>query len=264
MRALDSRLDDANTQRTGGLLQTLTYMSGLSGGSWPTRSFAVNNFPTADEIVELWRPEIGRLLFQGSSTSEAGNSTTILEDIAAKQRAGFKVGVTDYVAVAISYEFLTGIDGALGITFSSVVNQPNFRLHWMPFPIIQGNLITDDDREYFDLKVPHSNATVICPPIQEPCIREVNLKVQFDMTPFEFGAWDGAVSVFMPLEWTGTILHKEFPVNASSCVHGFDKAGWAEIFLIFLVQVDMFLDSLWGHLREHSTSLMSGIILMAN
>ncbi|KAL8789671.1 MAG: hypothetical protein Q9195_006724 [Heterodermia aff. obscurata] len=165
MRALDSRLDDANTQRTGGLLQSLTYMSGLSGGSWPTLSFAVNNFPTADEIVGLWRPEIDRLLFQGPSTSIAANKTTIFEDIAAKQRAGFKVGVPDYLAVAASYEFVTGIDGGLGVTFSSVVDQPKFRLHEMPFPIIQGNLITDDDREYFGLEVPYSNATVVGPPL---------------------------------------------------------------------------------------------------
>ena len=233
MRALDSRLDDANTQRTGGLLQTLTYMSGLSGGSWPTMSFAVNNFPTADEIVELWRPEIGRLLFQGPTTSETANSTTIFEDIAAKQRAGFKVGVPDYLAVATSYEFVAGIDGGLDVTFSSVVNQPKFRFHEMPFPIIQGNLITDDDREYFDLKVPYSNATVVCPPIQDPYVREANVKVQFDMTPFEFGAWKGAVSGFTPMEWTGTRLHKGFPVNASSCVHGFDKAGWAEKLVVF-------------------------------
>ena len=164
MRALDSRLDSANMQRTGGILQSLTYMSGLSGGSWPTVSFAVNNFPTADEIVGLWRPEIDRLLFQGPSTSAAANSTTIFEDIAAKQRAGFKVGVPDYLAVAESYEFVGGTHGGLDVTFSSVVNQPKFRSHEMPFPIIQDSLITDDDREYFGLKIPYSNATIVCPP----------------------------------------------------------------------------------------------------
>ncbi len=35
MRALDGRFEPAVQARTGGLLQLLTYMSGLSGGSWP-------------------------------------------------------------------------------------------------------------------------------------------------------------------------------------------------------------------------------------
>ena len=65
-------------------------------------SFAVSNFPTADEIVGLWRPEIDRLLFQGPNTSVAANATTILEDIVTKQRAGFKVGFPDYLAVVES------------------------------------------------------------------------------------------------------------------------------------------------------------------
>lgn len=139
-------------------------MSGLSGGSWPTMSFAMNNFPTADEMVGLWRPEIDRLHFQGPNASVAANATTLFEDIAAKQRAGFKVSVPDYLAAAESYEFVTGSHGGLEVTFSSVVNQPKFRLHEMPFPIIQGNLIANDDREYLDLKVPYSNATVVRPP----------------------------------------------------------------------------------------------------
>ena len=118
MRAPDSRLDSANLQRTGGILQSLTCMSGLSGGSWPTMSFAVNNFPTADRIVGLWRPKIDRLLFQGPSTSVAANATTLFEDIAANQRAGFKVGVPDYLAAAESYEFVTRTHGGLDVTFS--------------------------------------------------------------------------------------------------------------------------------------------------
>lgn len=45
------------------------------------------------------------------------------------------------------------------------------------------------------------------------------------MTPFEFGAWYGAVSGFTPMEWTSTRLYNGVPVNASACVHGFDKVG---------------------------------------
>lgn len=39
MRALDGRFEPAVEAGTGGLLQTLTYMAGLSGGSWPISEF---------------------------------------------------------------------------------------------------------------------------------------------------------------------------------------------------------------------------------
>lgn len=43
LRALDDRLPAAVEQRTGGLLQSLLYQTGLSGGSWPTVSFPVHD-----------------------------------------------------------------------------------------------------------------------------------------------------------------------------------------------------------------------------
>jgi lysophospholipase len=87
MRALDSRLEAAVKQRTGGLLQCITYMSGLSGGGFPTVSFAVDNFPTADEIVDIWQPAINR--FGVNTTTEyAASITDMFEDIHAKVEAG--------------------------------------------------------------------------------------------------------------------------------------------------------------------------------
>ena len=161
MTALDSRVTAANKQRTGGLLQSLTYISGLSGGSWPTMSFAVNDFPSTEDIVDIWQPEIDRLLDQSPTTSAAGNVSTLFRNIAAKAKAGFKVGVPDYLAGATSYEFVTGPQGGLNVTFSSVVDVPKFRSHQMPLPIIHGALITGDDQEYYGLKVPYSNATIV-------------------------------------------------------------------------------------------------------
>ena len=142
-------------------MQSLTYLSGLSGGSWPTMSLSVNNLPSIENIASLWQPEIDRLLHEGPTTNTVANATSVFEDLGAKAKAGFGVGVADYIGRSVSYEFVTGYKGGLGVTYSSVVNQSKFQTHQMPFPIIQGNLITEDDQEYFGLRVPYSNATIV-------------------------------------------------------------------------------------------------------
>jgi lysophospholipase len=160
MRALDSRLEAAVEQRTGGLLQCLTYMSGLSGGGFPTMSFAVNNFPTADEIVELWHTSIDRFAAT-NDTQYAATFQSIFEDIGAKLEAGFPVGTADLFGRAWSYEFTSGFKGGLDVTLSGVVNKRKFISHEMPFPIIQAIELTDADVKFFGLKIPFANDTIV-------------------------------------------------------------------------------------------------------
>jgi lysophospholipase len=160
MRALDARLDATVKQRTGGLLQCLTYMSGLSGGGFPTVSFAVNNFPTADEILEIWKPDIDR--FGAKNDSQyAATVTSMFEDVGAKLNAGFPVGTSDFFGRAWGYQFTPGYKGGLNVTLSSIVNQSKFIAHEMPFPILQAIELTSDDVEYFGLEVPYANDTTV-------------------------------------------------------------------------------------------------------
>jgi lysophospholipase len=163
LRALDSRLDVAVEQRTGGLLQCLTYMSGLSGGGFPTLSFAVNNFPTADEIVDIWKPDVDRFNVI-NDTQYAATFPSMFEDIYAKLKAGFSVGTADLFGRAWGYEFTPGLRGGLNVTLSSVVNRSNFITHQMPFPILQAIELMDVDVEYFGLKVPFANNTIVRSP----------------------------------------------------------------------------------------------------
>lgn len=161
IRALDDRLDAAVQQRTGGLLQSLTYLSGLSGGSWPVLSFTLYDFPTADEIVDLWQPEINRLTAM-NDTEYTLSPQTILEDIGAKAKAGFPVSFSDYLGLAYASEFFPGLDTLV----SDIVHKDNYKSHQMPFPIVQFNEIDDDDIEYFGVSVPHTNATIVS---LDPC-----------------------------------------------------------------------------------------------
>lgn len=160
MRALDNRLDVANTQKTGGLLQCLTYTAGLSGGSWPIMSIALNNFPTVDELVQSWHVDINR---ENATidTKYAASPTTLFKDLAAKAKAGFNVSIADYLGRALAHEFIPGADGGLAATFSDVTLQSRFQSHHMPFPIIHMVEIDEDDVEYFGLQLPHSNANLV-------------------------------------------------------------------------------------------------------
>lgn len=208
LRALDSRLDAAVEQRTGGLLQSLTYISGLSGGGFPTVSFSTSNFPTADEIVDQWRPEIDRLSDDTNNTDYTASSSSMFADLTAKFKAGFQVSPSDYFGRAWGYEFVPGARGGLNVTFSSIVNLSNFRDYQMPFPILQLADINKNDVEYFGFQIPSVNTTI------------------YDITPFEFGAWSGSVNAFTPTEWLGTRLQNGSTVNASACVRGFDRASY--------------------------------------
>lgn len=49
--AFDGRNATAVSAGTGGILQTASYMTGLSGGSWFVSSMAVNNFPAIQDLV---------------------------------------------------------------------------------------------------------------------------------------------------------------------------------------------------------------------
>ena len=49
--AMDNRTDGANEHGLGGLLQSATYLAGLSGGNWLTGTLAWNNWTSVQDIV---------------------------------------------------------------------------------------------------------------------------------------------------------------------------------------------------------------------
>lgn len=163
LRAFDARFPDAITQHTGGLLQSMTYIVGLSGGAWPGMSLATHNFPTINDLVASWHTEIDRVFNPPNNTVYAANSTEVFLDVAANAEAGFNVSVSDYLGRAFGYEFLPTPNGGLNITLSGVRNLSNFQNHSMPMPMFQANRLTDDDVEFFGVKVPYANSSIVCP-----------------------------------------------------------------------------------------------------
>ena len=166
MRALDDRLPAAIEQKTGGLLQSLLYSTGLSGGGWPTMSFLANDYPTVDEIVKIWRPEIARPSAT-DMTIYSANETSIFTDLYAKWKAGFPVTIADFFGRAWAYEFIPGPHGGVDLTFSSYVDIPAFKNHQAPLPILHMSTIKPTDTYFDGFQMAFENATTVRDPSPE-------------------------------------------------------------------------------------------------
>ena len=73
LAAFDSRTPNStNTGQLGGLLQSATYLAGLSGGGWLVGSIITNNFSSVQDLMDstpdesggLW--QFGRSILQGT------------------------------------------------------------------------------------------------------------------------------------------------------------------------------------------------------
>lgn len=58
--ALDDTLAASVDAKTGGLLQSMTYLAGLSGGSWPVASYASHNFRPFDNMINTWKVNVSQ------------------------------------------------------------------------------------------------------------------------------------------------------------------------------------------------------------
>lgn len=105
IKAFDSRTDNSTTEgHLGGLLQSATYLSGLSGGSWLLGSIYINNFTTIDKLQThsdgaVW--QFSNSILEGPDTGgiQLLDSASYYKDIAdavdGKKKAGYDTSITD-------------------------------------------------------------------------------------------------------------------------------------------------------------------------
>ncbi|OAX78103.1 hypothetical protein ACJ72_07592 [Emergomyces africanus] len=99
--AFDNRTPNSTSPgHLGGLLQTATYLSSLSGGGWLT------------------------------------GSIYIYDSVEQKMQAGFDVSLTDYWGRALSYQLIDAPRGGIDYTWSSIALDPEFQAGNMPMPIV--------------------------------------------------------------------------------------------------------------------------------
>ena len=106
IKAFDSRTQNSTaTGQLGGLLQSATYVAGLSGGSWLVGSIFVNNFSSISALQTspqgtVW--DFQNSIFEGppNDTVQLVSSVSYYEHIeqavSGKSQAGFATTITDY------------------------------------------------------------------------------------------------------------------------------------------------------------------------
>ena len=230
LQAFDSREQNTTSPgQLGGLLQSATYMSGLSGGNWLVGSVYLNNFTTISSLLSgpsgsPW--ELQNSIFKGPDVGKiqlfdtAKYFDTIYDDVDGKRAAGFPVSLTDYWGRALSFQLINAADGGPAYTWSSIA-QPSsqFSTQDTPFPIVVA-----DGRNPGELLI-SSNTTI------------------YEFNPFEFGTFDPTVYGFAPLEFIGSNFTNGSIAPQGSCVRGLDNAGFvmgtsSSLFNQFLLQVN--------------------------
>ncbi|KAI9931040.1 hypothetical protein ASPWEDRAFT_178756 [Aspergillus wentii DTO 134E9] len=230
IKAFDSRTDNStNTDQLGGLLQSATYLSGLSGGSWLVGSIYVNNFTSISDLQtyedgEVWQFE--NSIFEGPDSGSiqildsASYYKDIEQDVSGKSKAGFSTSITDYWGRALSYQLINATNGGPSYTWSSIALTESFQQADMPLP-----LVVADGRYPDQLAISSNNSTV------------------FEFNPWEFGTFDPTIYGFAPLEYLGSrFIAGTLPSN-ETCVRGFDNAGFvmgtsSTLFNQFLLSVN--------------------------
>jgi lysophospholipase len=210
IKAFDSRTDNSTSEgQLGGLLQSATYLSGLSGGGWLVGSIYINNFTTISSLQsndDVWQfqnsilegPDEGGIQILDT----AGYYRDLYDAVNGKRDAGYDTSLTDYWGRALSYQLIDAVRGGSSYTWSSIALGQNFRDAEMPLPILVA-----DGRFPGQLLI-SGNTTV------------------YEFNPWEFGSFDPTVFGFAPLEYLGSrFVNGSIPRN-ESCVRGFDNAGF--------------------------------------
>lgn len=212
LKAADSRTSNATSPgHIGGLLQSSTYIAGLSGGNWLVGSVYMNNFSTIDNLQydttgQIWK--FGNSVLEGPPTggiqllNTAAYYADLQDAVSGKRDAGFNTSITDYWGRALSYQLINAPNGGPAYTWSSIAQSQGFQNASQPFPI-----------SIADARRPGEK------------IISINSSV-YEFNPYEMGTWDSTAYGFIPTQYLGTNFTNGRVANQSQCVVGFDNAGF--------------------------------------
>ncbi|KAI0698289.1 FabD/lysophospholipase-like protein [Cytidiella melzeri] len=206
MRAFDNRVAAAVSARTGGLLQATTYVAGLSGGSNGLGPVGMADF----ENIEV-------MLQQGLLSTNMSSSA--YREIIGKKEAGFNVTVSDVLAIALNNATMKvpGNDSIdpFSRLWSDITSFTNFSSGLSPMPIVMTTEVIPaglpGHNSFKGILIPTNNA-------------RLNGTI-YELTPFEFGGWQGRLSAFVKTQYLGTNFSDGQPLN-NTCVQGFDNAAF--------------------------------------
>lgn len=200
VHAFDDRNSDGVRAGTGGIVQLVNYVSGLSGGSWFTGSWATSNFPDVRELVATWRLSQDNQPLDWETVKKYPPAVKIARE---KANAGFPASLVDVWSLMVGKHFLNAPDYGKSVLFNSIRDVPAFKNHDAPFPVIVATSRGEKGRSAINLQTPI-----------------------YEFTPYEFGVWHPSLNGFIPIDYLGTSMFDGKPIPQSPCVKGFDNAAF--------------------------------------
>jgi len=200
VHALDDKNPDAVRAGTGGIIQLINYVTGLSGGSWFTGSWSTSNFPDVRELVGTWKLQQDNQPFDWETVKKYPPAVKIARE---KANAGFPASLVDVWSLMVGKHFLNAPDYGKSVLFNSIRDVPMFQNYDAPFPIVIATSRGEKGRSPIDLQTPI-----------------------YEFTPYEFGVWHPSMNGFIPIDYLGTSMFEGKPIPGSPCVKGFDNAAF--------------------------------------
>jgi lysophospholipase len=206
LAACDSRTDGSTESgHIGGLLQSATYVSALSGGGWLVGSLAMNNFSSVQSVRDkndIW--QLDQTILEGPDNGPSLLSywSDVAGAVSDKKDAGFERSLTDYWGRTLSYQLIEPETGGVSFTWSSIADDPDFKNgdHAMPILVADGR---------------YEGETII----------SINTTV-YEFNPWEMGSWDNALNAFVPMKYVGSAFDGGVLPDNETCIRGFDNAGF--------------------------------------
>ena len=221
MLSLDDRFEPATKNGLGGLLQSATYVVGLSGGSWLVGSVVLNNYTSIDSITshgDTWDLSNSIAVYEGLNPFDAYDYySSIYDAMESKEDAGYDRSITDIWGRSLSYQFFSDYaDGGDSLRWSDIREAPKFMDHSMPMPIVVADA-------------------------RAPGTFELNQTASvMEFTPFELGSWDPSLYQFVDVKYLGSEI--DDGEVSGDCVNGYDNAGFvlgtlSSLFNQFILQL---------------------------
>ena len=232
---LDSRTTNSDEAGLGGLLDSSTYLSGLSGGNWLVGSLAFNNWTSVQDIIDstsdssnddpIW--DITHSIIDPEGINLIHDYDiwdNISDDVHKKKSAGFNISLTDVWGLALTRDFFPTLTDDKGhgnwgaMSFSDLAEYEAFVNAEMPFTIHVA------DSRYPGIKVVNTNNTL------------------FEFNAYEMGSWDGTVNAFANITYVGTDITDGKPTT-DTCIRGFDSVPFvlgtsSSLFNEFLLDIN--------------------------
>ncbi|CDK29602.1 unnamed protein product [Kuraishia capsulata CBS 1993] len=222
LSALDNRTEGAYEHGLGGLIESTTYLAGLSGGNWLVGTLAWNNWTSVQSIVDgngIWDLRHSIISPGGFNVfKDLGYWDDIDDDLDAKEDAGYDLSLTDVWGRTLSHQFFPNYtDAGAALTFSTLRDASVFKSHQMPFPVVVADGRTPGSY------VISGNSTI------------------FEFNPFEMGSWDPSLYSFTDVKYLGTPTKNGVPTD--DCVGGFENTGFimgtsSTLFNQFILQLN--------------------------